>query len=215
MINTIIFDFDGLIVDTESIWYQAYYDIILANHGKELSIEQFSRCIGTHNVLDEVLRELLGDGIDLKELDKQTYEQYKSLLTEPVLREGVIEYLEEAKARGLTIALASSSSRDWIESYLKKLGIYSYFSVINTRDDVTNVKPDPELYVKTLEDCQINADEAIIFEDSLNGLKAAVGAGVHCVVVPNPVTAHLPFEGHRLRISSMSDKSLGEILQEV
>lgn len=125
------------------------------------------------------------------------------------------EYLLEAKELGLNIGLASSSGREWVEGYLKKLNIFSYFDVIRTRDDVSRVKPDPELYVKAVEALGVAKSEVFAFEDSLNGLKAARAAGIQCVVVPNSVTAHLDFTDYSLKISSMSDLRLRQVLNSI
>ena len=83
------------------------------------------------------------------------------------------------------------------------------------REDVEKVKPDPALYQIAIEDLGIDPSEAVVFEDSLNGLKAAIAAGLTCVVVPNDVTRNLPFANHHLRIESMKDKSLKEVLQNI
>ena len=92
---------------------------------------------------------------------------------------------------------------------------YKYFEVIKTKEDVEKVKPDPALYKATIEELGIEPSEAVVFEDSLNGLKAAIAAGLKCVVVPNDVTRNLQFENHHLRIESMKEKSLKEVLQHI
>ena len=91
-------------------------------------------------------------------------------------------------------------------SFLEELQIREYFEVIKTREDVEKVKPDPALYRVAIEELGIKPSEAVVFEDSLNGLKAAIAAGLTCVVVPNDVTRNLPFENHHLRIESMREK---------
>ncbi|QPC45919.1 HAD family hydrolase [Mangrovibacillus cuniculi] len=216
MIKAIIFDFDGLIIDTETIWYEAFKQVVEQKHKKELTIERFSTCIGTgNNVLEAAIRELVGESLEFDKMEEASFALYKELLLHPVLRDGVLDYLQEAKANGIRIALASSSSRSWIEGYLQQLGILEYFEVINTKNDVKNVKPDPELYLKTLKDCNLSAKEAVVFEDSLNGLRAAKAAGITCVVVPNPVTVHMPFEQHDFKLNSMKDMSLLELLKQL
>ncbi|MEE6449365.1 HAD-IA family hydrolase [Gottfriedia acidiceleris] len=215
MIQAVIFDFDGLIVDTESVWFEAYKEV-LQRYEVELTLQKFSEVVGTS---DEILFDFINS--NLKEpIDKELIEQMAKVLVdekllEPALRESVEDYLISAKNAGLQIALASSSSREWVESFLKKLNIYEYFSVIKTKDDVKKVKPDPELYIKAIEEIGVQASEAIAFEDSLNGLIAATKAGLHCVIVPNQVTSHLEFENHSLRLSSMSEKSLEDVIKHI
>jgi putative hydrolase of the HAD superfamily len=139
------------------------------------------------------------------------YEQKVHTLT---LREGVIEYLQSAQKLGFKIGLASSSSKKWVEEFLRQFDIRSYFEVIKTSDDVHLVKPDPELYIQAISSLGVEATEAIAFEDSKNGLIAALGAGMKCVIVPNPVTILLEFKGHSFRLESMGEMGLEQVLEQ-
>ena len=216
MIKGVIFDFDGLLVDTESIWYEAFKEALLEGHSVELDLEGYSRCVGTGNdVLYPYLHEIAGKPIDCEQLENDAYEKFQEKMKAPILREGVKEYLDEAKQHNLIIGLASSSSREWVISYLEQLDILDYFHVINTKDDVTRVKPDPELYKKTLRDCSLLPTEAIAFEDSLNGLQAAKQAGIRCVIVPNHVTRNLAFIHHDYQLDSMKQESMSEVIKKM
>lgn len=213
--KAVVFDFDGLIVDTETVWYESFKEV-LSNHGLELSVEQFARVIGTDDAdLYAYIEKNLSSPVESVVIKEAAHKLFAVKMGEPVLRNGVKEYLIEAKELGLKIGLASSSSREWVEGYLKKLNIFSYFDVIRTRDDVSRVKPDPELYVKAVEALGVAMSEAFALEDSLNGLKAARAAGIQCVVVPNSVTAHLDFTDYSLKISSMSDLRLKQVLSSI
>ncbi|WLR42132.1 HAD family hydrolase [Bacillus carboniphilus] len=213
--KAVIFDFDGLIVDTESLWYEVFYQV-MKEYGMDLSIEEFSQCIGSHDgVLYDFLDTKCGYLLDRTEVKMKTDQLYQEKINQLMLREGVEEYLREANDLGLKIALASSSSKIWVESFLDKFNIRSYFSVIFTRDDVKVVKPDPELYIKATAALELSPSEIIVFEDSLNGLKAAKEAGLTCVVVPNPITKTLAFEGHFMKLQSMTEIRLGELLDKV
>jgi putative hydrolase of the HAD superfamily len=215
MIKAVIFDFDGLIVDTESVWFEAYKDV-LQRYEVELTLQKFSEVVGTSDeILFDFINSNLKEPIEKGLIEQMAKELVDEKLLEPALRENVEDYLISAKNAGLQIALASSSSREWVESFLKKLNIYEYFSVIKTKDDVKKVKPDPELYLKAIEEIGVQASEAIAFEDSLNGLIAATNAGLHCVIVPNQVTSHLEFENHSLRLSSMAEKSLVDVIKHI
>lgn len=215
MINGIIFDFDGLIVDTESLWYEAYKEV-MGEFRCDLPLEEFSKVIGTTDeVLNAYFEKITGVTAEEAGLHLKTNELYLQKAGSLALREGVRAYLDEAKALGLKIGLASSSRREWVESYLRKFGIFEYFETIKTKEDVEKVKPDPALYILALESLGISANEAVAFEDSLNGSVAAIAAGMHCVIVPNPVTNHLPFEKYRVRLASMAEKSLAAVLEEV
>jgi putative hydrolase of the HAD superfamily len=215
MIKALIFDFDGLIVDTESIWYEAYRDA-LVEHDFHLTLEHFGHVIGTSSdALDRLIQENVAMDIDINVINEKAHSFYNEKLLIPVLREGVQAYVDSAKEAGMKMAVASSSSCDWVTGYLEKLGILQEFNVIKTREDVELVKPDPALYLAVLEELEVDADEAIVFEDSFNGLKAACAAGIKCVIVPNPVTAHLPFVGHALHLHSMVDMKLLEVIEKL
>lgn len=218
MIKGIIFDFDGLIVDTESVWYESYQEFMQEKYGAEIELHLYSQCIGTTNeFLNQYFQSLVTDEtLNCSEIHELTLLKFKEKMKQPALRAGVLDYIQEAKKSNLAIGLASSSSKAWVTEYLKTLQIYDYFDVINTRDDVKIVKPDPELYVKTLQELNLNPTEAIAFEDSLNGLKAAKEAGLHCIIVPNPVTHQMDFEDrHDYRISSMSDEPLASVIDKI
>ncbi|MGE7866709.1 HAD family hydrolase [Bacillus paramycoides] len=213
--KAIIFDFDGLIVDTETIWFHSFRDAV-RECGGELPLEEFAKCIGTTDeVLYAYLKEQLKEKFNEHALKEKVTTLHKEKMKIPKARDGVKEYLEEARELGLKIALASSSSKEWVVRFLEELQIREYFEVIKTREDVEKVKPDPALYRIAIEELGIELSEAVVFEDSLNGLKAAIAAGLKCVIVPNDVTRNLQFENHHLRIESMKEKSLKEVLQHI
>jgi putative hydrolase of the HAD superfamily len=215
MYKAIIFDFDGLIVDTESVWYDVTKEVML-DYGCDLKLENFAKYIGTTGGgLYEELDELFNQPIDRELVTSRTNELYQQRKDQFALREGVLDYLQAAEEHGLKIGLASSSHRKWVVEYLERFEILDYFQVIKTADDVEKVKPDPELYVKALQDLGVESNEALCFEDSLNGLTAAVGAGLHCVIVPNPVTQYLDFKGHLHRLTSMTELSFDDLLDHL
>ena len=154
-------------------------------------------CIGTIGGFDlhGYLEEQSGRSLDRDELEAACNARWRELVKDQPLLPGVAATVSAAKARGLKIAVASSSTRRWVSRNLKKFGILDRFDAICTRDDVSAVKPDPALYLLALEKLGVAADEAIAFEDSPNGILAAKGAGIFCVFVPNPlmtnVTSHL------------------------
>lgn len=212
MIRAIVFDFDGTMLDTESLWYASFREV-LEEHGVDLPFEVFAQGIGTYDdgmfryIMERVGSEELLEGIKAAAMEKH---RVKSSELRPC--EGVADYLESAKRMGLRIGLATSSPRSWVTPFLHKHGFAHYFDAICTQDDVSRVKPDPELYVLAAERLQIAPAEAVAFEDSANGAKAAVAAGLRCVVVPNPMTAGLRFERYDLRVPSLADQSLEALL---
>ncbi|MFD6441180.1 HAD family hydrolase [Peribacillus sp. NPDC060186] len=213
MIKAVIFDFDGLILDTETAWYEAYKET-MGFYKSDLPLEHFVKCIGTDNTeLYEFFKEQLGESCNIEEIEARAKNLHKVKMKTSQAREGVKDYLEEAKKFGYKTALASSSTTEWVTHYLGELGLLNYFEVIITGDDVDKVKPAPDLYLKAIEFLNIHSTEAVAFEDSLNGLQSALNAGLKCVIVPNPVTEALAFENHHLRLQSMLEKSLTDVIK--
>ncbi|AJY77020.1 HAD family hydrolase [Paenibacillus beijingensis] len=213
MTKAIIFDFDGTIIDTETAWYVAFREAY-KKHEVDLSLEMYSGCIGTslHKFNPyEYLMTDLNLPIDRDEFRKAVQLHHSQLMEVEEMRPGVLEYLQSAKQSGLKIGLASSSPLEWVEKYLKQLGIYDYFDCIRTADDVQNVKPDPELYLQTLKGLGVKADEAIAIEDSPNGAKAAEAAGIPCVLTPNSITKTLEFGNSLHRVESLRDLAFSTV----
>jgi putative hydrolase of the HAD superfamily len=122
--------------------------------------------------------------------------------------------LAAAQGRGLRLAVASSSPHSWVDAHLERLGLRHWFELIVCGDDVApgRVKPNPDLYRLALARLALTAAQAIVFEDSPNGVAAARAAGLFVIAVPNPTTAALKFNGEDLRLRSFTDLSLSEVL---
>jgi beta-phosphoglucomutase-like phosphatase (HAD superfamily) len=125
---------------------------------------------------------------------------------------GVEACIASARAKGLMLAVASSSTEQWVRGNLTKFGLLEKFDAICTRDYVGGaVKPDPALYLLALERLGVAADEAIAFEDSPHGVLAAKRAGIFCVAVPNPLTKELSLELADRRIDSLEQFNLDDV----
>lgn len=168
---------------------------------------------------DDPYEQLISLGVNRTrdELKQMVNEIYITKSSRIDLRPGVRAYLDDAKSLGLRIAIVSSSEWTWIEPYIQRFELDGYYDLFMTGDKVECVKPDPALYLNALSELQLRADEAIAFEDSLNGLKAAKQAGIRCVVVPNDATRALPFEtvGYDGLLMSMAEMPLNELLEAI
>jgi HAD superfamily hydrolase (TIGR01509 family) len=217
-IEAVVFDFDGLIADTETPEYQSWAQVY-AEHGSELPIDVWSVVIGTDGsgIFDPYadLAVRTGRRIDKAAVQTRRAELYAAALARLEVRPGVREYLDEAEHLGLRIGLASSSSRDWVTRHLGAFGLLHYFICLRTRDDVQTVKPDPALYRETLACLGVRPEAAVAFEDSVNGAQAALAAGMRCIIVPNEVTGHLTFPPVHRRLHSMADMPLARLLAEL
>ncbi|WP_282935486.1 HAD family hydrolase [Paenibacillus sp. RC67] len=214
MIKAIVFDFDGLILDTETPEFESFQKMF-EEHGAELSLDVWGRCIGTDGSSFEpysFLEQCIGKPFDVEAARLRRRERFVESMRQELPRPGVTDYLKQGNDLGLTIGLASSSTRQWVTGYLKEHELLDAFRTIRTRDDVVKCKPDPSLYLLALEDLGVQPHEAIAFEDSPNGALAAKRAGMHCVIVPNLITKTLSFGEYDLLLDSMADMLLQEVV---
>ena len=213
-IRALLFDFDGLIVDTETPSF-ASWQAVYREHGQELPLERWAAIIGTIGGFEplDYLEELHGP-IDRAAVKARREEHEVSLLEVEELRPGILEYLQEAQRRSLKTAIVSSSSRKWVDRHLARLERAEHFDEIVTADrDRERSKPRPTLYLEALERLGVDADEAIAFEDSPNGVTAAKAAGIFTVAVPNGVTASLGLDEADLQLESLAELPLRELLE--
>ena len=220
MIQALIFDFDGLILDTETPDFQTW-QAIYGEHGFEMPFDEWAKIIGGDGLSDfnaAAHLSLLSQGrLDPDSLRARHSSESGVLIhAQPVLP-GVLDYLRDAKRLGLKLAIASSSLHSWVDTHARRLGIFDQFDAVVCADDVgiDRTKPNPDLFLSALNQLQVEKDAAIVFEDSPNGVKAAQRAGIFVVAVPNSVTALLSFDGAGLAIESLANLSLHELLDKV
>jgi len=212
----LIFDFDGLILDTESPEFTSWRDIF-TEHGGVLSLEEWAVCIGTADVFDPCARleEQLGRPVDRDALRAERRRRSDALIAVQAPLPGVVERIGEARAMGMKLGVASSSSRDWVEGHLARLGLAPHFDCVCCADHVERVKPDPALYRIVLDRLGLRPEDAIALEDSPNGILAAKRAGIFCVAVPNAATRELSLDAADLRLTSLADLSLDDLVRAV
>ena len=169
--------------------------------------------IGTIDGFDPWSRlEELAGPLDRESVDARRLEHEVSLTEVEELRPGVLDYLVEARARGLRTAIVSSSTRRWIDSHLTRLERVGDFDEIVTADgDTVRAKPAPTLYLEALDRLGVAAADAVAFEDSPNGVRAAKAAGVYVVAVPNAVTGALDLGEADLVVPSLAELPLDEL----
>lgn len=211
-IAALIFDFDGLIVDSETPGFRAWSEVYAA-HGCPLPFDKYSACIGTIGGFDlhGYLEAQTGRSFDRTDLERACTSRWLELMHDQPLLPGIASCVTSAKKRGLGLAIASSSTQKWVTRNLKKFGLLDYFDAVCTSDYVGSVKPDPALYLLALDRLGVTAGEAIAFEDSPNGILAAKRAGLFCIAIPNPLTKDLPLELADRRLSSLEEFDLDDV----
>jgi HAD superfamily hydrolase (TIGR01509 family) len=216
LIRALVFDFDGLILDTEEPVYRSWLEVYQA-HGEDLPFERWVQIVGSTTAgfhPQHHLEERLGRPLPKEVLDRRIGRRTEMVLAQKVLP-GVVPRLAEARAMGLKVGLASSSTSDWVRGHLVRLGILESFDCMRCRDDVVNAKPEPDLYLAVLECLGVSASEAIAVEDSPNGVLAAKRAGMRCVAIPNSITAGLDLGQADLLLGSLADVTLGDLLRKL
>jgi HAD superfamily hydrolase (TIGR01509 family) len=215
MIHSLLFDFDGLILDTETPDYIAWQEIY-AEYGSSLSIHDWGQIIGGTGFADfdavSALEKQTGLALDHEALNARWRKRGDELIAAQPVLPGVRGYLDAARRLGLHLAIASSSDHTWVDTHLKRLGLWDHFEAVLCSDDVRRTKPDPELFHAALAVLHARADEALVFEDSPNGVKAAKAAGIRVIAVPNPLTEQLAITGADLLLPSLAEVSLEDLL---
>ena len=212
--EAIVFDFDGLILDTESCDLQAWQEIFAA-YGGELDFDEWAEWLGVAAAdcdLHNVLARQIGQTLDRDVVRAAFRQRYYALVREQPLAEGVVDYLDDAERLGLRIGLASSGTRDWAEGHLRRFELYHRFHASRCAGEVPQTKPAPDLYEAVLRDLGTPPERAIALEDSPNGVHAAKTAGLFTVAVPNAVATGLNFDGVDLRLNRLTDLSLKTLL---
>ena len=209
MIRAIVFDFDGLILDTETPLIDAYAEIH-TRHRVAFDRALFLRSVGHadyafdpwHGFSQHADRAAL-------ELERRACKD-ELLLRQPVLP-GVGEMLEAARSSGIRVGLASNSHHDWVDPHLTRLELFDRFEFIACREDAASPKPEPDLYRLVLNRFGIRGHEAIAFEDSHAGSLAAKRANLWVVAVPNESTAHHDFSHVDLCVPSLAKVTLADL----
>jgi putative hydrolase of the HAD superfamily len=211
--RALIFDFDGLIVDTESAIYEAWRELY-ESEGHDLPLHVYVQCVGSHfGHYDPIaeLERLCARPIDwtarLAVKDARIHELQVGLDTLP----GIRPLLQEARAAGLPRAVASSSSRSHVEGWLARCGIRAEFDAVITRDDVARAKPAPDLFLAAARALDCAPQHCLVLEDSGNGLTAAIAAGSPCLIVPSPVTTGLDFTRATAVLPTLENAGLDQL----
>lgn len=194
----VIFDVDGLLLDTEQVWKKAWRRTADSFGLLDLKDEEFHRLIGKSGQASmEETRKILKGACGAEEFMERMRACGLKMLDEDLrLKPGARELLEELKEKGIRRAVATATSRELTKKRLGRMGILPFFSCICCGDEVERGKPFPDIYMKVLEHMECPADRAVVLEDSPVGVEAAFRAGIPCVMVPDVI---LPGEAEKER----------------
>jgi len=214
-VRALVFDFDGLILETETPAYQAWAEIY-GEFGHELPRELWLDYIGREGGWFDALaylEGLIGARADRDEITRRRDARKTELVMAVAESAGLRELLAAARSRGLRLGVCSSSTPKWVIGHLERLGLATLFDHIQCRDRPDlRAKPAPDLYLAACAGLGVRPAEAIAFEDSRNGMLSARAAGMRCVVVPNELTVAMDLSGADHRFESLADVSLDALL---
>lgn len=219
MLKALIFDFDGLVLDTETPEVQVWQNIY-KEHGFELPIHEWEKTVGGYGISNfdaaEHLTLLSAGKVDSVSSKARYRQEADAIIHASPILPGVLELIHAAKAQGLQVAIGSSSPHTWVDGHTQRLGIYDLFDFIICQDDVEKgkTKPHPDIYLKALEQLGVKNHEAVVFEDSPNGVLASRRAGVFVVAVPNGLTSKMNVAGD-LTVNSLAEVTLQMLMEKI
>ncbi len=193
--DAVLFDFDGILVDTEWAIYEAWRRTFRA-HDHDLPLEVYTRCVGSDFDTwspKAHLEDLTGRSFDWHQLDADRQVEIRADLEKAGPMPGVVALLEKLHSKGTAIAAVSSSNHAWVDGWLEKLRLASYFETTVCRGDAPRIKPAPDLWLEALRRLDKPASRCLAIEDSFNGVKSAKDAGLTVWAVPNRTTAGVDF----------------------
>ena len=210
-IKLAIFDMDGLMLDTESLYIDACLSIANKNN-YNITKELLIKTIGITAADEEnILRNALGADFPLDTYRENTIESMFNRIEQEgiAVKEGLLELLDFLEDNNILKAVATSRYRDKAEWLLEKAGIKDRFHKIICGDDVKNGKPAPDIFLKACKLMGVDKSEAVVLEDSINGLKAAKAAKIKCILIPDIINPTPEEE----RLAYIKLKSLKEVIK--
>jgi HAD superfamily hydrolase (TIGR01509 family) len=192
-IEAVIFDLDGVLVQTERVSWKTWLDFI-RGFGKEMGEDDFRRLIGTHNSSEDI-RASLDLPMTAEEITRDHQRRLMAEIERGVpVTDGIVDLLTDLSTRSIPMAVASNSARRYVLRILELTELEDYFQTVVTRDDVPNPKPAPDVYLEAASRLGIPSSACMAIEDSPIGLEASLAADMLSIVVPNPDLIHKNFD---------------------
>jgi HAD superfamily hydrolase (TIGR01509 family) len=212
MISAVIFDLDGIIIESEPLWKEVEKKVF-AGIGLNLTTEMCRRTVGldTNDTIKFWYTERPWNGKSIEQLYGEIIQEMRDTMQEKVeLKEGFLITLQMIKRKSIPVAVATSSPRVLIETALNKFNILGEFDVLNSSEKEEYGKPHPGVYLTTAQKLQTDPRNCLAFEDSFNGAIAAKAARMKVVTVPDPAD----FNDRRFDFSDLKLSSLLEFTEE-
>lgn len=207
-IELVIFDVDGLLLDTEAVWQKAYKEVGAMYGIDNLHTDVFKAIVGRNGKEAQDTFDAMVDHPQKELIRKACTERGMARLQEHIdVKPGAKALLDYLKSQGITCVVATSTSRALTKERLARVGLSSYFTDYTCGDEVTWRKPDPEIYEKACHKAHGNKETTLVLEDSIAGVEAAYRAGLAVIMVPDLIMPTVVQEKQTIAIM----KSLGEV----
>jgi HAD superfamily hydrolase (TIGR01509 family) len=215
VLRAVFFDFDGLIVDTETPEVDVWREVFQA-HGTTFPDAYWMHAIGRGaDAIKETPVQLLARSctqqIDAEAVRREHHREVMRRIDAQPPRPGIVPLLEALRDASIPTGVVSSSRHAWVDGHLARLGLAHLFQTTTCADDVARAKPFPDLYLLACERFGVSPAEALTFEDSPNGIAAARAAGVTVVCYPNPLTRQMDVSAADRRVETLEGVSLADL----
>jgi HAD superfamily hydrolase (TIGR01509 family) len=213
-IKAVVFDLDGLMFNTEEVFHKTG-DELLRRRGKQMTVDLLSRMMGRRaNEAFQVMIDTCGLTESIESLRAESQEIFDSLLDDNLApMPGLFELLEHIESRGMPKAVATSSTRAFLELLLKRFDLLVRFDPTLAAEDVTHGKPHPEIYLTAAERMGLAPEELLVLEDSEMGTRAAAAAGATVVSIPHIYSQTHDFSMATHIACSLQDPFLFELIE--
>jgi HAD superfamily hydrolase (TIGR01509 family) len=210
VINAIVFDFDGVIIDTERVCFDTW-QMVFSEYNQVLPLEEWIKNIGRAiKVADphKMLEQLTGKSINQEQLLLHARKIEMAAANNLTPLPGVLKTLQAARDMNIPCAVASSSSRQWVAGHLNRMGLEHYFKTLVCREDTSTHKPEPEPYLTAVNRLGALPENSIAIEDAPMGILSATTAGLRCVAVGCSLTKHLDLSKATWQVDSLDQFDL-------
>lgn len=215
MLKALVFDFDGVIVDTEATWYYIYKDWLKERYDYDLKVQDYLVCVGASSErLFSFIEGVLGEDVGIRTFEKEAMQNFIERTKSLPAMDGVLSLFQQAKAHDLKIAIATSAMLKKPLYHLERLHLMEYVDAMSTAELSANIKPAPDIFLKAAELLNCKCDECLAIEDSRNGLQSAIRANMPCLIVPNIITKSSDFEGAYAIVNSLHEVNIKEVIKD-
>jgi HAD superfamily hydrolase (TIGR01509 family) len=216
-LDALVFDLDGLIVDTESVVQNVWLSIF-ERHGCSFTEEEWSHVVGGEGdfrPLDVLHERSRGPVVGVASLLETIQTQIEVRLEGIAPLPGVVSWMEDARTLGVHVGVASNSPRAWVETRLNQAGVRDLIDAVSCRDESENAKPAPDIYLKACDRLGVAPHQSVAIEDSRTGVASAKAAGLRCIAVPNGLTRRHDLSAADLIVDSLASVDFSEAIKRI